>query len=163
MIYLKRTSMKTFYNSFFTAIFSLISVSFSYSQEDMYKSQLETVYLQNTKETIYKNTFSQYNNDLIALNEIKFKKEIKNLKGKSSLLFFDSNKEKIVLEKASYLKIIRKAANRSKNKDSFETFLRNNLPQLSNQLSQDNNLEQLYFISRKNTFNGKIDALPSVL
>lgn len=155
--------MKTFYNSFFTAVLLLISFSYSYAQEDMYKSQLETVYLQNAKEIIYKNTFSQYNNDLIALNEIKFKKEIKNLKGKNSLLFFDSSKEKIVLEKASYLKIIRKAANRSKNKDSFEAFLRNNLPQLSNQLSQDNNLEELYFISRKNTFNGKIDALPSVL
>lgn len=155
--------MKIFYNSFFTALFLIISFSYSYAQEDMYKSQLETVYLQNAKEIIYKNTFSQYNNDLIALNEIKFKKEIKKLKGKNSLLFFDSNKEKIVLEKASYLKIIRKAANRSKNKDSFKVFLQNNLPQLSNQLSQDNSLEELYFISRKDTFNGKIDALPSVL
>lgn len=155
--------MKTCSHPFFTAILLLISFSYSFAQVDMYKSQLETVYLQNAKEIIYKNTFSQYNNDLIALNEIKFKKELKKLKGKSNLLFFDSNKEKIVLEKASYLKIIRKAANRSKNKDSFKVFLQNNLPQLSNQMSQDNNLEELYSISRKNTFNGKIDALPSVL
>ena len=75
MIYLKHTTMKTFYNSFFTAVLLLISFSYSYAQEDMYKSQLETVYLQNAKEIIYKNTFSQYNNDLIASNEIKFKKE----------------------------------------------------------------------------------------
>ncbi|MBW1297114.1 hypothetical protein [Aquimarina litoralis] len=155
--------MKNLYYPIIALFVFLIGTFPSYGQENMYKSQLETIYLKNTKEIVYTNTFSEYNHDLIASNEIKFKKEIKKLKGKNNLLHFDSNKENVVLEKASYLKIIRKAANRSRNEETFETFLRNNLPQLSNQLSKDNNLKELYIISRKDTFNGKIDALPSVL
>ncbi|WP_405207887.1 hypothetical protein [Aquimarina sp. LLG6339-5] len=145
-------------------ILFFFAISFSgYTQEKTYKTQLETVYLKNTKEVVYKNTFSNYNENLIALNEIKFKKEIKNYKGKNTSLFFSSNKNNVELIASSYLKIIRKAANRSKSPEAFQAFLMNNLPQLSNQFANDNNLEELYFISRKNTFNGRIDALPSVL
>ncbi len=145
-----------------TLIFSVGSLS-GYSQEKIYQTELETVYLNNTREIVYKNTFSIYNDDLIASNEIKFKKEIKISKGKNSSLLFVSNKNNMELVTASYLKIIRKAANRSRNTKAFQVFLMNRLPQLSLQFSIDNNLQELYFISRKDTFNGKIDALPSVL
>ncbi|SEM19966.1 hypothetical protein SAMN04487910_4411 [Aquimarina amphilecti] len=157
--------MKTFSN-YISIIITLIffTVSFSgYMQEKTYKTQLETIYLKNTKEIVYKNTFSNYNDDLIASNEIKFKKEIKKYRGKKSSLFFTSNKNNIELVTASYLKIIRKAANRSRNAEAFKVFLINNLPQLSHQFTVDDNLEELYFLSRKDTFNGRIDALPSVL
>ncbi|RKN03534.1 hypothetical protein D7036_13570, partial [Aquimarina sp. BL5] len=100
---------------------------------------------------------------LIASNQINFKKEIKISKGKNNSLLFASNKNNVELMTASYLKTIRKAANRSRDTEEFQTFLINNLPQLSRQFTIDNNLKELYFISRKDTFNGKIDALPSVL
>ncbi|WP_299442169.1 hypothetical protein [uncultured Aquimarina sp.] len=157
--------MKNLYNHI-TVIITLIffMVSFSgHTQKKTYETLLETVYLKNTKEIVYKNTFSNYNDDLIASKEIKFKKEIKFLKGKNSSLLFVSNKNNVELVTASYLRIIQKAANRSRNAEAFQLFLINNLPQLSHQFSIDDNLEELYFISRKDTFNGKIDALPSVL
>ncbi|AXT50948.1 hypothetical protein D1818_08965 [Aquimarina sp. BL5] len=143
--------------AFFITVFS------GHSQEKMYNTQLETVYLKNTKEVVYKNTFSNYNESLIASNQINFKKEIKISKGKNNSLLFASNKNNVELMTASYLKTIRKAANRSRDTEEFQTFLINNLPQLSRQFTIDNNLKELYFISRKDTFNGKIDALPSVL
>ncbi|WP_299255081.1 hypothetical protein [uncultured Aquimarina sp.] len=157
--------MKTLYNNI-TGLLTLaffITIFSGHSQDKVYKTQLETVYLKNTKEVVYKNTFSNYNESLIASNEINFKKEIKILKGKNNSLLFVSNKNNIELITASYLKTIRKAANRSRDTEAFQTFLINNLPQLSHQFVIDNNLKELYFISRKDTFNGKIDALPSVL
>ncbi len=161
----KHFIMKTLRNHISIVItLFFFAISFSgHTQEKTYKTQLETVYLKNTKEVVYKNTFSNYNENLIALNEIKFKKEIKNSKGENTFLSFSSNKNNVELITSSYLKIIRKAANRSKSPEAFQAFLMNNLPQLSNQFANDNNLEELYFISRKNTFNGRIDALPSVL
>ncbi|MFD2564557.1 hypothetical protein [Aquimarina rubra] len=157
--------MRTLYNNIriILIIVFLMTAFYGHTQEKLYKTQLETVYLQNTKEVVYKNTFSNYNNDLIASKKINFKKEIKISMGKNNTLLFVSNKNNIEIVTASYLKIIRKAANRSRNPEAFQAFLTNNLPQLGRQFTIDNNLNELYFISRKDTFNGKIDALPSVL
>ncbi|MDH7445025.1 hypothetical protein [Aquimarina sp. 2201CG14-23] len=157
--------MKTLYTHSITIFALIFFVGFfsGYSQEKMYETQLETVYLQNAKEIVYKNTFSDYNQNLIDAKHINFKKEIKNLTGKNTSLFFVSNKCQVEVIKSSYLKTIRKAANRSRNPEAFQAFLYDNLPQLGHQFSLDNNLKELYFISRKDTFNGRIDALPSVL
>ncbi|WP_378183184.1 hypothetical protein [Aquimarina sp. SS2-1] len=157
--------MKTLYNNtrITLMIVFFMTAFYSQAQDKLYKTQLETVYLQNTKEIVYKNTFSDYNSSLIALKKINFKKEIKKSKGKNNYLLFVSDKNNIELFKDSYLKIIRKAANRSQSPEAFQIFLNDNLPQLGHQFSLDNNLDKLYFISRKDTFNGRIDALPSVL
>ncbi|KAA1247159.1 hypothetical protein [Aquimarina sp. RZ0] len=156
--------MKKPHNIRITTLFVFLFVFFlGYTQGKVYKSQLETVYLNDTKEIVYKNTFSNYNQSLIASKKIDFRKEIKIAKKENEYLLFSSNKSTIKLIIPSYLVTIRKAANRSTNPKAFEIFLKNNLPQLGHQFILDNNLEELYFISRKDTFNGKINALPSFL
>ncbi|WP_128755307.1 hypothetical protein [Aquimarina sediminis] len=130
----------------------------------IYKDQLETIYLdKNAEEVVYTNNFSDFNSDLISANTINFKTEIKRVKENNSYLLFLSERSNLEISTTTYLKIIRKGANRSADNKTFKLFLKHNLPELINQFNKDNNLEELYIISRKNTFNGKIDALPSVL
>ncbi len=137
----------------------LLISSISYAQVE-----LETVYLNsNAEEVVYTNNFSNFNDELIAEDIISFRVEIKKAKGDNSHLLFLSERSNLEILTASYLKTIRKGANRSTDAEAFVNFLREKLPELIHQFKKDNNLEELYIISRKNTFNGKIDALPSVL
>lgn len=96
-------------------------------------------------------------------SEIDFRVEIKNAKENDEYLLFLSERSNLELLNVSYLKTVRKGANRSTDAEDFAQFLREKLPELTHQFKKDNNIEELYIISRKNTFNGKIDALPSVL
>ncbi len=137
----------------------LLSISISHAQVE-----LETVYLNNNaEEFVYTNNFSDFNNDLIAEDIISFRVAIKKAKQDNNHLLFLSERSTLEILTTAYLKTIRKGANRSTDAKQFESFLRDNLPELILQFKKDNNLEELYIISRKNTFNGRIDALPSVL
>ena len=130
----------------------------------IYEDQLETVYLNDqSEEVVYTNNFSSFNDELISKDEINFRLEILQAKEDNSYLLFLSERSNLEIFTAAYLKTIRKGANRSTDAESFAEFLRDHLPELINQFKKDNNLEKLYLISRKNTFNGKIDALPPVL
>ncbi len=140
-----------------------LTTSISTSQV-VYKDQLETVYLNHKgEEVVYTNNFSSFNDSLISSDEINFRIEIRKAKEENSYLLFLSEITNMEVPKAGYLKTIRKGANRSTNVKAFENYLNEKLPELINQFRKDNNLEALYITSRKNTFNGKIDSLPSVL
>ncbi len=130
----------------------------------IYEDELETVYLnKNAEEVVYTNNFSNLNSQLIASNHIDFKAEIKKAKQNNNYLLFLSERSNLEILASGYLKTIRKGANRSIDAKTFAKFLNDRLPELIHQFNKDNNLEELYMYSRKNTFNGKIDALPSVL
>ncbi len=142
----------------------LFLTGFIGSSQVMYKDQLETVYLNHKgEEVVYTNNFSSYNDSLISDDGINFRIEIRKAKEENSYLLFLSQISNLEVPKAGYLKTIRKGANRSTNVKAFENYLNDKLPELINQFRKDNNLEELYITSRKNTFNGKIDSLPSVL
>ncbi|WP_108867087.1 hypothetical protein [Aquimarina aquimarini] len=129
-----------------------------------YENQLETIYLNNyTEEMTYANNFSALNNGLIAMGKVNFGSEIKKAKKNKSNLVFLSKRNNIQIHTYNYLKIIRKGANKSTDSKVFIHFVYEKFPELINQFKKDNNLKELYFISRKNTFNGKIDALPFIL
>ncbi|MDY8138598.1 hypothetical protein [Aquimarina sp. 2201CG5-10] len=129
-----------------------------------YQDELETVYLNDqSEEVVYENNFSNFNEKLISLNEINFKLEIQKAKLDNSYLRFLSERSTLELYTVIYLKTIRKGANRSRNAEDFEIYMMDKLPELMYQFSKDKNLKELYIISRKDTFNGKIDALPGVL
>ncbi len=130
----------------------------------IYEDQLETVYLNHKgEEVVYTNNFSSFNDSLISADGINYRIEIRKAKENNSYLLFLSEISNLEVPKAGYLKTIRKGANRSTNVKAFENYLNEKLPELINQFRKDNNLEELYITSRKNTFNGKIDSLPSVL
>ena len=132
--------------------------------QDLYEDELETVYLTKfDKEIVYTNNFLAYNDMLVKQEKLKFAKEIKKAKLKNNSLLFLSQLSNLELAEDKYIKIIRRSANRSKTSHEFEKFLINEIPELKNQIHEDKNLNYLFIISRKNTFNGKIDALPSVL
>lgn len=157
--------MKTSIRTAKIGIFSILFLSFSISNAQIiYEDQLETVYLnKNTEEIVYTNSFSNFNSSLIAKNEIDFKNQIQQAKQNNDHLLFLSERSNLQILTATYLKTIRKGANQSNDSKSFKVFLNKKLPELIHQFKKDNNLEELYIISRKNTFNGKIDALPGVL
>ncbi|WP_109299860.1 hypothetical protein [Aquimarina sp. AU474] len=157
--------MKTYSQHIQLTILSLLLLVFSTGNAQVtYEDELETVYLNDqVEEVVYTNNFSGYNNDLIADNSINFKVKIKEAKQNNEYLLFLSERSNLEILSISYLKTIRKGANRSTDPEAFAEFLNERLPELINQFRKDNNLEELYIISRKNTFNGKIDALPSVL
>ncbi len=153
--------MKTFTHHFNTYLIGFLLLTFFVGTAQV---ELETVYLNNyVEEEVYTNNFSSFNNDLIAEDVINFRIEIKKAKEDNSSLLFLSERNNLEILTASYLKTIRKGANRSIDAEAFANFLRERLPELINQFKKDNNLEELYSISRKNTFNGKISALPVVL
>ncbi len=134
------------------------------SAQVTYEDELETVYLNDQKEeVVYTNDFSNYNKEIIAKNEIHFVSAIRDAKQNNDYLLFLSERSNLEILNIAYLKTLRKGANRSVDVEAFADFLRDRLPELIQQFQKDKNLEQLYIISRKNTFNGKIDALPSVL
>ncbi len=157
--------MKAYSQHIRLTILSILFLVFSFGNAQVtYEDELETVYLNNqAEEVVYTNNFSSYNKGLIANNDINFRVKIKEAKQDNEYLLFLSERSNLEILSISYLKTIRKGANRSTDPEAFADFLKKKLPELINQFRKDNNLEELYIISRKNTFNGKIDALPSVL
>ncbi|MEW7291027.1 hypothetical protein [Aquimarina sp. 2304DJ70-9] len=153
--------MKNFTHYIKITFLGILFLTFSISNAQV---ELDTVYLNGyTEEEVYTNNFSSFNNELIAEDVINFRIEIKKAKEDNSYLLFLSERNTLEVLTEAYLKTIRKGANRSSDAEAFVNFLRERLPELINQFRKDNNLEELYIISRKNTFNGKIDALPVVL
>lgn len=145
---------------------SILALTFSgdIMGQDLYQDELKTVYLTKPREEIvYRNDFLFYNDILVSKKEIKFSREIKRAKLDDNSLLFLSQLSNLELAEGEYLKIIRRSANRSKTSQEFEKFLKEEIPQLKNQIQRSESIEYLYIISRKSTFNGKIDALPSIL
>ncbi len=158
--------MKTLTHNIRFILASMLFMTFVISNAQVtYQDQLEAVYLkkESKKEVVYTNNFSNFNNNLIASNKIDFRSEIVKSKKTNQYLLFLSDRNNLEILELKYLKTLRKGANRSSSVQSFEVFIQNNLPQLSIQFEKDNNLKQLYTVVRKDTFNGKIDALPGVL
>ncbi|TPN81671.1 hypothetical protein [Aquimarina algicola] len=158
--------MKTLTHNIRFILASMLFMTFVISNAQVtYQDQLEAVYLkkESKKEVVYTNNFSNFNNNLIASNKIDFRSEIVKAKKTNQYLLFLSDRNNLEILELKYLKTLRKGANRSSSVQSFEVFIQNNLPQLSIQFEKDNNLKQLYTVVRKDTFNGKIDALPGVL
>lgn len=157
--------MKAIPNNLKIKILSILFLSFLTSNAQvLYEDQLETVYLNDqTEEVVYTNDFTSFNDELIKMGKVNFRIEIKKAEENQDRLFFLSERSNLEILTALYLKTIRKGANRSVDPQSFRDFLRNRIPELMYQFDKDNNIEELYFLTRKNTFNGKIDALPSVI
>lgn len=159
--------MKTskYYSTILSTLIFLMITFFGQAQIKLHETQLETVYLTKTneKEIVYKNTFTGYHRNLINADKINFRKEIKIAKKNNNSLQFTSNKRDIELKLSSYLKIIRKAANQSKNVESFQLLLNDLLLQLESHFYINEDLDELYAVTRKSTFNGKINTLPGVL
>lgn len=142
-------------------IMGIIFLIFSTSNAQV---ELETVYLNDyTEEMVYTNNFSVFNTQLIEEADINFRLEIKKAKESNTPLLYISERNNLENLTSEYLKTIRKGANKNPEYEGFIDYISEEFPELINQFKKDNNLKALYIISRKNTFNGRIAALPSVL
>jgi hypothetical protein len=150
--------MKTL-NIIFITLFFSISLS-----AQTYSSDLETVYLNSGLAVeVEVDEFASENMMILDQEEFNIRKEIRKERGEHNFISFKSNLDQLHVERLDYLVLLRKAANRSENSSAFGEYLINSLPQLENSLIHLSELDRLYLAVRRDTFNGRLEALPFVL
>jgi hypothetical protein len=146
-------------------MFGILYISFLISNAQINpENQLEIVYLnKNVKEVVYVNSYSNFNANLIVANEINFKNQVQKNSQDNDHFLFLSERRHLKTPTVSYLKTTHKEVNQIIDYKHLKPSINKKPPELTNQFKKDNDLEELYIISRKNTFNGEINALTSVL
>lgn len=126
-----------------------------------YKEQLAPIYITVAKNRqLSTNSFTALHRKLISKNDFKFSREIKQAVRDESILVFFSEDDFFTIDKADYLKLIRKAANRSEDVAEFTSFLKERLPKIEAQLESDPSLKHLFEVAQQHTFHGKLHELP---
>ena len=128
-------------------------------------NELETVYLkkQVSSNQLHVVSLKKFEENLILQNSIQFQKAIRAAKKKQQQLFIQTSTSNLVIAEAHYLKLVRKAANRSEDSKTFYILLNQLEPQLemANEISL--RMEKIYRIYRTHSFYGKIEQLPAYL
>lgn len=151
--------MNTLQKTFALGIILLLSASGLNAQE--YKEQLAPIYITVAKnQQLSTNSFTALHRKLIRKNDFKFSREIKQAAHDESILVFFSENGFFTIDKAEYLKLIRKAANRSEDVSEFTSFLKGRLPKIEAQLESDTSLKQLFEVAQQHTLHGKLHVLP---
>ncbi len=141
-----------------TIIFLFISLT-ALGQE--YRDQLdEVVVIQNH---IVENSFITTNKELTTTSKLKIRKQIKVAQESNDVLQLSTDSTIVKISKETYLKMIRKSANRSEDHKQFLDQLSRELPLLEESICNDRSFIELYQVVRPQTMNGKLDTLPSVL
>ncbi|OAB80387.1 hypothetical protein [Cochleicola gelatinilyticus] len=126
-----------------------------------YKEQLAPIYITMAKDQqVSTNSFTTLHRKLIKIETFKFRNEIKKADLNQSILVFFSDDAFFTIEKAEYLKLIRKAANRSENALEFTNFLKKRLPKIEGYLENDASLLQLFEVAQEHTTHGKFHSFP---
>ncbi len=147
----------------FTIIFAII-FSFTFAAAQTYNDNLDAVYLNSgLSEEVEINDFLSENDKILRTPHFNIRLAIKQAKQEESIIYYESNLHSLQLEKVTYFKLLRKAANRSEDVTSFYDQFTSYFPELQNTLLLGDSLSELYKTVRKDTFNGRLDALPSVL
>ncbi|GEQ85056.1 hypothetical protein ULMS_05640 [Patiriisocius marinistellae] len=155
--------MKTL-KSILVALFVTATVQNTIAQETNYLEVLDPIYL--TKENqsfIELSSYEQLNQELIKKSTFVFSREIRQAHNNNELLILNGNENAVSLEKANYLKALRKAANRSDNVEEFYNYLSNSIPGFNATTINDNDLFKLFEVAKKNTTNGKLNNISADL
>lgn len=158
------TIMRTIYNHLiflWMLVWSLL-VSIS-THAQTYEQTLETVWITNTTTQKTLETVSVTNQHIRSNDAFKLNKAIR----KAKRLLTDSNaiknRQQSDLTVYRYLKTLKQAANRAVNEAEFRSLIMDELPALEPVFTDFDQVEDLYTAIRKDTFNGRLEALPSVL
>ncbi|RMA66166.1 hypothetical protein [Ulvibacter antarcticus] len=147
--------MKTLFKTLIV-ITLVLTASFHTSAQE-YQDSLAPVYLTVVKKQDIKSSLlTAYNTELISLRDFRFSYQIKKAEKAEEVLVFFYEDSYYSIEKSEYLKMIRKAANRSESVTSFTNFIVKRLPQIETYLEQESTNNKLYEISRKNSLHGKL-------
>ncbi|MGB3591567.1 MAG: hypothetical protein WBA16_07765 [Nonlabens sp.] len=149
-------------NALSTITLILLLVNTAYSQ--VYEDSLEEIYINSgLYEEVDRDDFRSLNENLLEMADFNIREALRESKRKNELVIFRSNLNEIRLSRREYLTILRKAANRSSNDTEFVNYLLKALPELSNRIRNYRSNSSLYRIVRKDTFNGRLEALPTLL
>jgi len=139
-------------------LITIVSVFLStYVGAQEFQDQLETIVITNNSSDI------KVINDEIKSKDFNLKKAIKTSKKSHQIIQVQQDTAVVQLSKKSYLKTIKKSANKSADSVEFLHVLSEELPQLEDLICNDDSFKQLYETIRPSTFNGKLDTLPTVL
>ena len=137
------------------------SVAIGVAQKhDIVPEQLQTVYLHKAIAIDEVDDFLAFNETLTS--ETSFKDILKSTKD-DRILYLNTQDMAFLINERDYVKTLRKSVNRSKTYDDFKNIFANEIPQLLHLIEKESSLQLLYKNTRDNTFNGRLDNLPSVL
>ena len=136
-------------------VIALINLSSLYAQQYQFKDSLEIVYL-NSKESPSNTVFEQEMDLILQKENYNIRKEIRSLRKSNDSDSRDAGR-------LVYLKNLKRTANRTDNPEKFEQRVYEFVPELDQDFINQVKLNLIYEIIRRDTFNGRLDALPSVL
>lgn len=144
----------------FLYVFIFISYS-GMSQE--YVDTLEPIYLTPVKNISQSARPFVEVNDYLIKTTLSINKSIKIAKQFPEDIVLIKNEHVIILDKATYLKVLKSAANKNDTTTSFVNAILELFPTLKEVLHSYNKIDDLYARVRNETLNGKLDAIPTSL
>ena len=132
----------------------LTSLSMIQAQNYEFRDSLEIVFL-DLKEPDKSSIYELELNSILKTENYNVRNAIRSLRPSRGDVFEN--------ERLDYLRKLKRAANRNMDSDGFKHHVFRTIPELEQNFINDIKLYLIYEIIRKDTFNGRIDALPSVL
>ena len=136
-------------------VIALINLSSLYPQQYQFKDSLEIVFLNSKKSPSYA-VFEKEMDSILQKENYNIRKEIRSLRKSNDSDSQDAGR-------LVYLKNLKRTANRTDSPEKFEQRVYEFVPELDQDFINQVKLNLIYEIIRKDTFNGRLDALPSVL
>ncbi len=140
---------------FILSVIVLFSITTVHAQEYQFQDDLEIIYL-SSESSGDSNIFVNEIDSILQKKDYNIRKEI-------SVLRSSIGVGKWTEERLHYLKRLKRAANYTDTAESFENRIFEYNPELKPDFINRVKLNMVYEIIRKDTFNGRLDALPSVL
>jgi len=128
-----------------------------------YKQMLEPVWITNTSTQLTEDVVITTNEQILNENTFKLNREIRVARKNLNEHELIKSDHVVELSRYQYLITLKRAANRSNNQNEFKSFLLDTLPVLEPVFEDIDQVDDLYAAIRKDTFNGRLEALPSVL
>ncbi|WGK65138.1 hypothetical protein [Croceiramulus getboli] len=146
--------------------FALLLSNFALSQD--YRDELPVVYIKSVASSPF--SLSTYHQGIAFLpterlgaKAPEFRNPIRQVGNYGGMLYLIVKTQQRSLTELSYLRTLRRAANRSETLAKFRQFLSTEFPILEKDEIKEEVLKKIYGHLRPRTLNGKLEALPSVL
>jgi hypothetical protein len=141
----------------------MILVSSASLHAQTYGQTLETVWISDATSQKTLEMVSVTNQHILSKDAFKLNKEIRKAKQHVRDNNVIEDRKRNELTTYRYLKTLKQAANRADNEVEFKNLIIDELPALESVFLDFDQVDDLYATIRKDTFNGRLEALPSVL
>lgn len=145
-----------------TVLYFLLFIPYIGVSQD-FVDTLSPVYLTSAKNLSQTASPIDVVNDQLIKTQVTIKQSLKNARKKPQDVIILSKTSLSIIDKASYLKALKKAANKSEDVTAFVNEISIQFPALNDALRSYSKIKDLYYSKRRQTFNGKLDTLPTSL